>query len=93
MIKVLTPFQYTSDKAILWNYTSKVVSPEPQAIRVSPETKQKPLVNDIVGTGGLTRSGRCYAPGVARVKGGEKGIEQSDVEVTVLKKKRQGIVE
>ena len=32
MIKVLTPFQYTSDKAIPWNYTSKVVSPEPQAV-------------------------------------------------------------
>ena len=87
VIKVPTPFWYTSDKAVPWNYTSKVVSPEPQAIRVSPKTKQKPLVNDIVGTEGLTRSGRCYAPGVVGVKGGEKGIEQSDVEVTVLKKK------
>ena len=49
--------------------------------------KQEPLVNDIVGTGGLTRSGRCYALGLSRVKGRKKGIEQSDVEVTVLKKK------
>ena len=40
-----------------------------------------------MGTGGLTHSGRCYAPGLAGVKGGEEGTEQSDVEVTVLKKK------
>ena len=40
-----------------------------------------------MGTKGLTRSGRCYAPGPLRVKGGEEGTEQSDVEVTVLKKK------
>ena len=49
--------------------------------------KQEPSANDIVGTGGLIRSGRCYAPGPSKVKGGEEGTEQSDVEVTVLKKK------
>ena len=65
----------------------EVVSKEPQAVRVSPETKQESSVNDIVGTGGLTCRGRCYAPGPSRVKGGEEGTEQSDVEVTVLKKK------
>ena len=40
-----------------------------------------------MGTRGLTRSGRCYALGPSRIKGGEKGTEQSDAEVTVLKKK------
>ena len=40
-----------------------------------------------MGTGGLSRSGRCYALGLAGVKGGEEGTERSDVEVTVLKKK------
>ena len=40
-----------------------------------------------MGTSGLTRSGRCYAPSLSGVKEGEKRIEQSDVEVTVLKKK------
>ena len=66
---------------------NQVVSQEPQAVRVSPEIKQKPSVNDIVGTRGLTRSGRCYDPGPSRVKRGEEGTEQSDVEVTILKKK------
>ena len=66
---------------------NQVVPQESQVVRVSPETKQEPLVNDIVGIGGLTRSGRCYAPGPSGVKGGEEGTEQSDVEVTVLKKK------
>ena len=87
VIKVLALFQYTSDKAVPWNYTSQVVPPEPQAVRVSLEAKQEPSVNDIVGTGGLTRSGRCYAPSLAGVKKGEEGTERSDVEVTVLKKK------
>ena len=89
VIKVPTPFRYTSDKAVPWNYTSQVVSPEPQAVQVSPETKQEPSVNDIVGTGGLTRSGRCYAPGLAGVKRGEEGTERSNIEVTVLTKKEK----
>ena len=87
VIKVPTPFRYTSDKAVPWNYTNQVVSQESQAVRVNPETKQKPSVNDIVGTRGLTRSGRCYASGLSGVKGGEEGTKHSDVEVTVLKKK------
>ena len=49
--------------------------------------KQDLSVNDIVGTGGLTRSGRCYALGLSRVKGREEGTEQNGVEVTILKKK------
>ena len=93
VIKVPTLFRYTSDKAVPWNYTSQVVPPEPQAVRVNLETKQEPSVNDIVGTGGLTRSGRCYVPGLAGVKGGEEGTERSDVEVTVLKKKRKRTIE
>ena len=64
-----------------------MVSQEPQPVRVNLETKQEPSINDIVGTGGLTRSSRCYAPGPSGVKGGEEGTEKSDVEVNVLKKK------
>ena len=40
-----------------------------------------------MGTGGLTRNGRCYVLSPSGVKRGEKGTEQSDVEVTILKKK------
>ena len=87
VIKVPISFRYTSDKAVPWKYTNQVVSQESQAVRVSPETKQEPSVNDIVGTGGLTRSGRCYAPSLAGVKRGKEGTERNDVEVTVLKKK------
>ena len=87
MIKVPALFRYTSDKVVPWNYTNHVVLREPQVVRVSPKIKQEPSVNDIVGTGGLTRSGRCYTPGLLGVKGGEEGTEQSDVEVIILKKK------
>ena len=57
VIKVPAPFRYSSDKAVPWNSTNQVTSQEPQAVRVSLEIKQEPLVNDIVGTGRLTRSG------------------------------------
>ena len=57
VIKVPALFRYTSDKAVPWNYTNQVISQEPQAVRVSPEIKQEPSVNDIVGTGRLTYSG------------------------------------
>ena len=40
-----------------------------------------------MGIEGLTHSGRCYAPGPSGIKEREEGIEQSDVEVTILKKK------
>ena len=40
-----------------------------------------------MGIGGLTRSGRCYALSLLGVKEGGECTEQSDVEVTVLKKK------
>ena len=87
VIKVPAPFRYSSDKAVPWNYTNQVISQEPRAVRVNPKTKQEPSINDIVGTGGLTRSGQCYASSPSRVKKREEGIEQSDVEATVLKKK------
>ena len=89
VIKVPALFRYSGDKVVPWNYTNQVTSQEPQAVRVSPTIKQKPSVNDIVGTGRLTRNGRCYAPGPSGVKEREEGIEQSDVEVTVSKKKRK----
>ena len=87
MIKVPASFRYSSDKAVTWNYTNQVTSQEPQAVRVSPKIKQEQSVNDIVDTGGLSHIDRCYAPGPLRVKERDEGIEQSDVEVTVSKKK------
>ena len=87
MIKVPTLFRYTSDKAVPWNYTNHVVSQKSQVVQVSPGEKQSPSVNDIVRIGGLTHSGRYYALGRSEVKEREKGIEQSDVDITVLKKR------
>ena len=87
MIKVPALFRYTSDKVVLRNYTNQVISQEAQAVRVNLEEKQSPSINDIAEIGGLTRSDRCYASGPLRVREGGKCIEQSDVEVTILKKK------
>ena len=52
-----------------------------------PRDETGTSVNDIVGTGELTCSGRCYALGLSGVKGGEEGTERSDIEISVLKKK------
>ena len=49
--------------------------------------KQEPSVNDIVRTGRLTHSGRCYAPGLSGVKEGEEPTKRSGVEAVILKKK------
>ena len=54
--------------------------------------KQEPSVTDIVGTGGLTRSGRCYALGLSRVKKGDEHIEPSGIKVTILKKKGEELL-
>ena len=75
VIIVPVPFRYTSDKAVLWNYTNQVISQEPQAVRVSAKEKQGPLVNDIAGISGLICSGRCYAPSLSKVKEKGEGIE------------------
>ena len=40
-----------------------------------------------MGTSRLTYSDRCYAPGLSGVKEKEEGTEQSDVEITISKKK------
>ena len=79
VIKVPTLFRYASDKAVPWNYTNHVVLQEPQVVRVSPEIKQEPSINDIVGTDGLTRNGRCYAPDLSGVKEGGEHTKQNDV--------------
>ena len=56
VVKVQAPFRYASDKAVPWNYTSRTVTPEPQAVA---EQKPEKSVNDITGTEGMTHSGRC----------------------------------
>ena len=53
VIKVPAPFRYTSDKAVPWNYTSQTVTPVPQAV---VEQKPEKSINDVTGTGGMTRS-------------------------------------
>ena len=54
VIKILAPFRYTSDKVVPWNYSSQAVMQEPQA---TAKQKLEKSVNDIAGTGGMTRSG------------------------------------
>ena len=65
VVKVLAPFRYANDKAVPWNYTSQTVTSEPQAVA---EQRPKKSINDITGTRGMTRNGRCYAPVTTEVR-------------------------
>ena len=84
VIKVPTPFRYTSDKAVPWNYTSQTVTPTPQAVA---EQKLEKSVNDVTGTGGMTRSGRCYAPDTSGAKEVETSPDNEGMKIAASKKK------
>ena len=51
LVEVPKPFPYTSQKAVPWDYNCNYT--------------YQTDVNDLTGVGGLTRSGRCYASGLA----------------------------
>ena len=72
VVKVPAPFCYINDKAVPWNYSSQAVMQDPQA---AVEQKPGKSVNDITGTGGMTRSGRCYAQ-LTQKQGKEKVLLQ-----------------
>ena len=86
VMKVPTPFRYTSDKAVPWNYTSQAVVQEPQA---ATKQKQETSVNDIARTKGMSHSGRCYALIDLEAKKGKESVEEDRVKITVPKGKRQ----
>ena len=84
VVKVPAPFRYTSDKAVPWNYSSQAVIQEPRAV-----VKQNPekLVNDIVGTGGMTRSGLCYASINSKTRKGENSTKNEGIKIAAPKGK------
>ena len=84
VVKVPAPFRYTSDKTVPWNYSSQAVVQEPQA---AVEQKPEKSVNDIVGTGGMTRSGRCYAPINPKTKEGESSAANERTKIAAPKGK------
>ena len=56
------------------------------------EQKPKKSVNGIVGTGGMTRSGRCYASFNSRVKKGEESVEEDGVKIIVPREKDKEVI-
>ena len=84
VVKVPAPFRYTSDKAVPWNYTSQIVTPESQAVA---EQKPEKSVNDVAGMRGMTHSRRCYAPITLGAKKGEASIEDEGMKIAASKNK------
>ena len=58
----------------------------------SHKIKQETSVNDIAGTRGMTRNGRCYAPINSGAKEGEKSIEKGGVKITVPREKDKEVI-
>ena len=86
VVKVPTPFFYASDKAVPWNYMSQAVV---QESKVVAERKPEKLINDIAGTGGMTRSGRCYAPINPKTREGESSVANERTKIAVPKGKEK----
>ena len=84
VVKVSAPFRYTSDKAVPWNYSSQAIMQELQA---SVEQKPEKMVNDIARMGGITRSGRCYAPINPRRRKGESFAANEETKIAASKGK------
>ena len=53
LVEVPKPFLYESQKVVPWDYNCNYT--------------YQIVVNDLIGVGGLTRSGRCYASGLAEM--------------------------
>ena len=84
------PFHYQNDKAVPWRYTCNVTTPRSLVIPFSSESTSEQTINDITGVGGMTRSGRCYAPGLMEVGQEEKSMEKTNT-VTVETQKQKEI--
>ena len=53
VVEISRSFPYESEKAISWDYNCNYT--------------HQTAVNDLTGVGSITRSGRCYAPGLAKM--------------------------
>ena len=67
-IEVPSPFAYKDSKAVPWNYTCNVTTKGSvnSLLNQTPIEMCTTAAVDITGTGGITRSGRCYTPEMLR---------------------------
>jgi hypothetical protein len=66
IITVLTPFLYENTKAVAWVYDSSVYI-HVQKVQEEPLKADDPIIN-IVGTGGVIRSDRIFAPAPSSIE-------------------------
>lgn len=70
VIEVPSPFPYRSKHAVPWNYDCNIVVQDPKEKALSDVTESLAAI-DITGSGGITRSGRCYTPTAHEADAGE----------------------
>ena len=58
-----------------------------QELQAAAKQKPEKSINDITRTGGMTHSGRCYAPINSRIKEGESSTENEGIKIVAPKRK------
>lgn len=82
-ISAPAPFPYKENKAVPWNYNCEVTAQDsdPNTVSKDASPEDEDTAN-ITGVGGMTRSGRCYAPDTAerarKRKGKDKVVEDEE---------------
>jgi len=79
VIQTPSPFPYKSDKAVPWKYGVSVLEGDSGTININKST-----VDNISGIGGMTRSGRLFAPSELR---NGRSLEKTSEGVTIEKAK------
>jgi len=97
-IKIPKPFPYKDNKAVPWRYNVEVCTDNAEENHVKDDSLEIPGVTNIVGIGGMTRSGRIYTSADLGVKqskeivkdkeGGKELVNQETTIDKVVKEKK-----
>ena len=94
MIQTSSPFPYKSEKVVPWKYDTNLLrnEQEQRQIRETRNTEEL-VVDNIVGIGGMTRSGRLFTPPELRNEEGHKNGVTKEKAKNLLKEKTQQVEE
>ena len=82
-MKVPAPFHYQNDNAVPWRYACNVTTSGPLVVPICSGNTSQQTVNDITDIGGMTRSDRCYAPGLIEVGQEKENVKDTSTEIAV----------
>ena len=83
IVKIPSPFSYIKDNVVPQRYVCNIFQQTPLSVPDLVSTKDMctTTTTDVIGLGGMTCSGQCYAPRLMRVGQWSKGTKEAGVEV------------